>query len=117
MKSTITISELEEAINRSRRMQPVRSGVLPPDLRIMAEFYGRMIYERRLSVDLEQHPTHVREVVYRWLDAGEGKFPISAELRGQESPDTRPGNVPKPGSFVCAYRPGDPTFDGCEACQ
>ncbi|WP_442920683.1 DUF3717 domain-containing protein [Massilia sp. DD77] len=50
----ISIQELEATINRIRNTAPPIDGVLSPELRVLAEIYGTMIYEHSLSIDLDQ---------------------------------------------------------------
>lgn len=95
----IDIEQLELAINRLKKAQPVADYILPPDLRLMAEVYGAMIYSRQTHIDVEAQPADKRRVLLQWIPAPSGK---------EES---------NPAGAVCAMRPGDPGFDGCEACQ
>ncbi len=86
MALVITITELERAINRARRHEPVAHGALTPDLRAMAELYGRMIFVHANTVDLELQAGHFKEAVSRWLQAESaiesGVVEDSAEVPG-----------------------------------
>lgn len=92
MPRIVTITQLETAINRLREIAPPVNYVLSPDLRVMAEIYGGMIFAHAELIDLEQQPDALRQVVFKWL----------------------PTRVEAPN--VCTYRTGDPGAD-CEACQ
>ena len=71
---TITIHELETAINRARAAQPATGShaSLSADVALLADVYGGMIYGRRDSVVLEELSLAQREVVGRWMDLGAG---------------------------------------------
>lgn len=92
MPRIITITQLETAINRLRESAPPVNYVLSADLRAVAEIYGGMIYAHAESIDLEQQPDALRQVVLKWLPPG------AEAIR------------------ACAYRTGDPGSE-CEACQ
>jgi hypothetical protein len=91
----LTIAELEQAINRSIKAEPPQDGVLPPDLRAMAEVYGNMIYSKAHSVDVDQQPAHIQLAVRKWLPSSQAVSPGSA----------------------CTLQAGDPGIESCEACQ
>lgn len=71
---TITIVELEEAINRCKAAQPPVDCVLGPDLRVLATVWGQMIYHHQGSLELVAQKSADRQVIERWLakvaDAG-----------------------------------------------
>lgn len=92
MPRIVTITQLETAINRLREIAPPVNYVLSPDLRVMAEIYGRMIFAHAELIDVEQQLDAFRQVVLKWL-------PPKAEAPN-----------------VCTYRTGDPEAD-CEASQ
>lgn len=92
MPRIVTITELETAINRLRESAPPVNYILSPDLRAMAEVYGRMICAHAESIDLEQQPDTLRQVFLKWLPP-RGETPTA-----------------------CAYQTGDPGSE-CEACQ
>lgn len=54
MAMLISIEELEGTINKVRRLAPPVCGILSPDLRILAEIYGVVIFNRSKWVDLDQ---------------------------------------------------------------
>jgi len=56
----ITLEELEATINRVRLEKPPVGGRLSPELRVLAEIYGNVIYERAREVDLDQLPEKIR---------------------------------------------------------
>ena len=92
MPNIITITQLENVINRVREAAPPVNYILSPDLRALAEVYGRMIGEHAESIDLEKEPDALRRVFLKWL-------PPTGET-----------------ATACAYRTGEPGPD-CEACQ
>lgn len=92
MSNIITITELEAVINRVREAAPPVNYILSPDLRALAEVYGRMIGEHAASIDLEKEPDALRQILRKW------------------SPPT--GET----ATACAYRAVDSGPD-CEACQ
>lgn len=69
MRIPLTISELEYAINRYKRERPFNDYILPIELRLMAELYGKMIYFRSAvyDLDLENIPTQI--VVQYWKES------------------------------------------------
>jgi hypothetical protein len=91
----LTMAELEGAINRSIRAAPPRNGVLPPDLRALADLYGNMIFDRALSVDIDLQPERIRLVVLKWLS-------------------TTP---PRAQDDVCPLPGRDPGIESYDACQ
>lgn len=60
MAQIITLEELEATINRVRLEKPPVGGRLSPELRVLAEIYGNVIYERAREVDLDQLPEKIR---------------------------------------------------------
>lgn len=60
MAKIITLEELEATINRVRLEKPPVGGRLSPELRVLAEIYGNVIYERAREVDLDQLPEKIR---------------------------------------------------------
>lgn len=56
----VSIEDLEATINQLRRAAPPVNGVLSPDLRVLAEIYGSMIYEHARSIDLGQLGESIR---------------------------------------------------------
>ena len=71
---TITIHELETAINRARAAQPATGShaSLSADVALLADVYGGMIYGRRDSVAMEELSLAQREVIGRWMDSTGG---------------------------------------------
>lgn len=98
MSCLISIVQLESAINSACQEQPAIHYALQPDVRAMAEIYGRMIYQKVHIADLDLVPARLSQAVVRWL-------PL-AEVAGLHLVQQ-----------ACFYRPGDPEFDSCEACQ
>ncbi|MBZ2207186.1 DUF3717 domain-containing protein [Massilia soli] len=92
MPNIITITQLETVINRVREVAPPVNYILSPDLRALAEVYGRMIGEHAESIDLDHEPAALRHVVLKWLPPTGGT------------------------ATACAYRTGESGPD-CEACQ
>lgn len=68
MAQVITVEALEATINRIRHENPPVGGRLSPELRILAEIYGRMIYERAREVDLDRLPENIRPAALQLLD-------------------------------------------------
>lgn len=99
MPFIIDIEQLERAINHLKKSQPVVDNILPPDLRLMAEVYGTMIYFLQKHLDLEAQPADKRRVLLQWISASSGK---------EES---------NPAGAVCVTRPKDAGFNVCDACQ
>jgi len=99
--AVITIVQLESALNRAQELHPSIDHALHSSVMAMAEVYGRMIYEKMTMADLDTTPTPIRDEVMRWL------APAVVE--------PEPAEVERP--QVCYYRPGDPGFEACEACQ
>lgn len=98
MHYILQIGQLEEAINRCKRAQPFSNGVLPPDLRIMAELYGEMIFRHLDSINLETQSPLLRAVFAKWATLAD------RDIASKAAP-------------ICSLRTGDTGFDGCEACQ
>ena len=67
MAHIITIEELEATINRIRLEKPPVDGRLSPELRVLAEIYGNMIYERAREVDLDQLPEKIKPAALQLL--------------------------------------------------
>lgn len=97
MAQLISIEELEATINRALRAAPPVNGRLSPELCILAEIYGNMIYARARSVDLEQLADDIKPLA--------GKLLGLASIQ-QPSIDS--------GSKVCPY---DPNAETCDVCQ
>ena len=64
--ATLTITELEAAINRCARASPPMNYVLGPDLRVLAAVYGDMIYRRLRTLELASLSPIQRGVLERW---------------------------------------------------
>lgn len=62
----VRIDQLEDIINRCKRDCPVLSGVLPSELRRLAELYGAMIYDGRSSVAVDEVADDTRRLLARW---------------------------------------------------
>lgn len=93
MSTLVSITQLESAINRLREKNaPPVNYILSPNLRAMAEVYGRMICEHAESIDLDKEPDALRQVVLKWLPP-KGETPTA-----------------------CGYRIGD-SGPECEVCQ
>ncbi|PHV05320.1 hypothetical protein CSQ96_20690 [Janthinobacterium sp. BJB412] len=97
MSKTITIVQLEDAINRCKGERPFFNGVLPGDMRLLADLYGEMIYRHLDSVDVESLLPALQAVLGAWIDAAA----------------VEPGAAP---AGTCATA-ADPGADDCEACQ
>lgn len=97
--AVITIVQLEHAINRARDRHPPIDGVLHASVRTLAEIYGRMIYAKAAIVELDGMPASIRDEVFRWLPPADAEPAEVEPIR------------------ACFYRPGDPGFEECEACQ
>jgi hypothetical protein len=66
MKIPLQIGELENAINSYKRARPFSDGILPIELRLMATLYGKMIYLRLTSWDLDVETAPTQVVVEYW---------------------------------------------------
>jgi hypothetical protein len=66
--STVHLDELEAAINRCRHECLTDNQILPPNLRMLAEVYGTMLYERAHSMDLRRFSPDVQTTVRTWLE-------------------------------------------------
>lgn len=97
--TVITIVQLESAINRARDQHPSINCVLHRSVKVLAEIYGQMIGQKSSTLELDELPRSIRDEVLRWL-VPEDVEPLAAETLQ-----------------ACFYRPGDPDFDSCEACQ
>ncbi len=60
------IDQLEDIINCCKRDCPVSCGILPAELRRLAELYGAMIYEGRSAVALDCVADDTRRLLARW---------------------------------------------------
>lgn len=69
---TITIIELEQAINDCKQVHPPIDYELGEDLRAMAALWGDMIYRRLCSVEPQSLTPALRVVLARWLRPAEG---------------------------------------------
>lgn len=96
MAQLISIEELEATINRVLRSAPPVNGRLSPELCILAEIYGNMIYARARSVDLDQLAEDVR--------------PLAVKLLAAFNKDA----LDDVGNTVCPYGPNS---ESCEVCQ
>jgi hypothetical protein len=67
MSFLINIVQLESAINLARKQQPSLDNVLQPDVNALAEIYGRMIYQKTDTADLDRVPPRIKLAVTRWL--------------------------------------------------
>lgn len=67
MAQLISVEEVEATINRVRGEKPPINGRLSPELCVLAEIYGNMIYARVRSVDLDQLADHVRPAAFQLL--------------------------------------------------
>lgn len=67
--STITIAQLERAINRARAVEPSQGteAALSRDVGVLAGVYGRMIYFRAEALDWNALEERERAVLVRWL--------------------------------------------------
>ncbi|MDD5708512.1 MAG: DUF3717 domain-containing protein [Kiritimatiellae bacterium] len=97
MSRNITIVQLEGAINRCKSERPFFNGVLPGDMRLLADLYGEMIYRRLDSVAVESLSPALLAVLGAWIDAAA----------------VEPGAAP---AGTCGTS-ADPGADDCEACQ
>jgi len=84
MARVISIEELEKVINQVRRTAPPVDGVLSPALRIFAEIYGVMIYDRARLVDIDGLAEDARCEVLRWIGGTPGSSPPLVTLAGPE---------------------------------
>lgn len=67
--TTVTIMELEAAINRCAKARPPINYVLGPDLRVLAVVYGDMIYRRLRTLQLATLCPTQRAVLARWAQS------------------------------------------------
>lgn len=63
---TITMLQLEAAINKCAKARPPVNYVLGPDLRALATVWGEMIYRHLGSIELSGQPQETREIIERW---------------------------------------------------
>lgn len=96
MPQLISAEELEATINRVRRETSPVNGRLSPELCVLAEIYGNMIYARERVVDLDQLAENVR--------------PMAVKLLGTSGTNSSNEGSGK----VCPYGQNS---DTCEACQ
>lgn len=96
MVQLVSVQEVEATINRVRREKPPINGRLSPELNVLAEIYGNMIYARAQSVDLDQLAENIR--------------PAAIQLLGNLGPEPSVEN----GNKVCSY---GPDAEACEVCQ
>lgn len=89
--TTITMLQLEAAINKCSKSRPPVNYVLGPDLRKLATVWGEMIYRHLGSIELSGQPQETREIIERWHF-----HPLN---------NTATGHCPMPGT------------EDCEACQ
>jgi hypothetical protein len=68
MTATVTITELETAINRARTAQPASGpeSSLGREVALLAGLYGRMIWERQDSLDLDALSDRERSALQSW---------------------------------------------------
>lgn len=68
----IPIAQLEAAINRARNALPAsgNEAALSRDVALLAALYGRMIFEGRSTLDLEELEDGEQVVLLQWLAAG-----------------------------------------------
>lgn len=67
MSFLINIVQLESAINLARKHAPSLDHVLHPDVKALAEIYGRIICQRTDTADLDRVPPHIKYAVTKWL--------------------------------------------------
>jgi hypothetical protein len=68
MTNRLQVVQLESAINGYKQARPFEDYVLPLELRLMATLYGRMIYFRLSSIDLESETVPTQVVVKYWAE-------------------------------------------------
>lgn len=66
MGKVINIMELEESINRYRKVHPATAGVLSPPVSALATVYGWMVWHRVTEVDSDAMPDTVRAEYVRF---------------------------------------------------
>jgi len=66
MATLLTIVQIERAISCCAADDPPKDNVLGRDLSLMAEVYGRMVYERAESVDLDGIPPEIAGLYRKW---------------------------------------------------
>lgn len=96
MAQLISVEEVEATINRVRREKPPINGRLSPELCVLAEIYGNMIYARARSVDLDQLAENIRPAAVQLLGRSGTELPADS------------------GDKVCSY---GPDAEACEVCQ
>ncbi|MBZ2206549.1 DUF3717 domain-containing protein [Massilia soli] len=96
--TVITIVQLESAINRARDQHPPIDCVLHWSVKMLAEVYSQMIYQKASTLELDNLPNSIRDEVFLWIPGDVEPFVAGT-------------------SQACSYRTGDPGFDSCEACQ
>jgi len=75
----ISVEELEATINRIRHEKPAVGGRLSPELRVLAEIYGNMIYEQARQVDLDQLPEKIRPAALQLLGKAQELLPAAGQ--------------------------------------
>lgn len=95
MSDILSIGRLEAGINRYKAAHPFHDGVLPNDLRQMAEVYGHMAWNRLDSIDCSSLSLSTRAVLAQWC--------------GVQPADDH--------GAACVPRADDVGFSDCEACQ
>lgn len=66
MGKIIDMMELEESINRYRKVHPARHGVLSPPVSALATVYGWMVWHRVMQIDADTLPDMVRAEYVRF---------------------------------------------------
>ena len=66
MGKIINIMELEESINRYRKVHPARHGVVSPPVSALATVYGWMVWHRVMQIDADALPDTVRAEYVRF---------------------------------------------------
>ena len=71
MPATVFITDLEAAINRARSAQPASGpeSALTREVSLLAGLYGRMIWERRDSLDFDTLSTAEQLALQSWMAA------------------------------------------------
>ncbi len=66
---TVTIIELEQAINKARQAQPAEGieSTLPRDVARLADVYGELIFSGHKAFDLDSLTPPSKESLIRWL--------------------------------------------------
>ena len=71
MPATVSITDLEAAINRARAAQPASGpeSALTREVALLAALYGRMIWERRDSTEFNTLSTAEQLALQSWMVA------------------------------------------------